>query len=77
MRQSNARQVLEEVLAAVPPPSTGRKKQRKRRSKRTKVTYALPADLVRQFRRACSRHGVHQRDAIEDLVRGYVARNEA
>ena len=77
--------VIDELLAAVPAPYGAPPKRRPRRriasrqpsapEDRRNCTYAIDGELADELRRLCEVQGVTQREVVERLIAGHVARH--
>jgi len=76
--------VIDEVLAAVPPPYGARPRRRPRKSeqpliagpgRRRNCTFALSDRLADELRRLCEVQGLTQREVVERLISAHVARH--
>lgn len=80
--RSPGERVLDELVAAVPPPRAPRvaieedcfapPTDPEPEGRLQKCSFDLPAELARAFRAVCALQGVKQRRVVERLVRAYV-----
>ena len=87
--RSPGERVLEELVAAVPPPRRGGERalpeedcfapptDPEPEGRLQKCSFDLPAELARSFRALCALQGVKQRRVVERLVRAYVRQHGA